>query len=101
MQDRYTVVQVVRAHAVRRPDRPMLALGEETVSWGQEHGQAGVVAQAAATRSSGDRVAFLDRNGIAYDTLFGAAMLGAVHGRELAAVPGEMGAVIDDARASV
>ncbi len=105
MQDRYTVVGMVRANAAERPDRPMLTLGEETVSWGQEHGRAAVVAQALRHDGiePGDRVAFLDRNGIAYfDTLFGAAMLGAVHvAVNWRLSPTEMGAVIDDARAPV
>ena len=53
---------------------------------------------------AGDRIAFLDRNGIAYfDVLFGGALIGAVNvavnGR--LAPKGEMAAIIDDSTASV
>ena len=51
----------------------------------------------------GDRVAFLDRNGLAYfDVLFGGAMTGAVNvAVNWRLAPVEMGAIIDDARAGV
>ena len=46
----------------------------------------------------GDRVAFLDRNGMAYfDFLFGGSLIGAVNvAVNLRLAPAEMAAVIDD-----
>jgi len=105
VQERYTVAGVLRSHAEERAEAPMLTLGETTVTWSEEHKRAATVAQAfrAEGVAAGDRVAFLDRNGIPYfDTLFGATMLGAVHvAVNWRLSPEEMAAIIDDSRASV
>jgi acyl-CoA synthetase (AMP-forming)/AMP-acid ligase II len=75
------------------------------LTWAQEHQRAGAVAQALQSEGVGasDRVAFLDHNGVAYfDTLFGAALIGAVHvAVNWRLSPDEMAAVVDDAGASV
>jgi long-chain acyl-CoA synthetase len=105
VEDRYTVAGMLRHHAEETGDRPMLHLGDHTVTWAEEHRRAGVVAQALRAEGigPGDRVAFLDRNGLGYfDTLFGAALTGAVHvAVNWRLAPAEMAAVIDDARAPV
>ena len=63
------------------------------------------VAQAAKREGldNGDRIAFLDRNGIAYfDFLFGGSLIGAVNvAVNWRLAPAEMAAIIDDSGAPV
>ena len=104
-RDRYTVAGLIRHLARVVPDDEMLVLGVERRTWGQEFDAACRVAQ-AATRDGigvGDRVAFLDRNGMAYfDFLFGGSLVGAVNvAVNWRLAPAEMAAVIDDSRARV
>ncbi len=102
-EDRYTVAGLLRHLARARPDDDMLVLGSERRTWAEEHAIASRVAQAAIRDGvvAGDRMAFLDRNGLAYfDFLFGGALMGAVN----VAVnwrlnPAEMAAIIDDSAA--
>ena len=103
MDEQYTVAGMIRRHAEERPDRSMLIQGDRTVTWAEEHRRAGAVAHTLLAEGigPGDRVAFLDRNGLAYfDTLFGAALLGAVHvAVNWRLAPAEIAAVIDDSEA--
>lgn len=105
MHERFTVAGLLRNLAAERPEAPMLTEGSLTVTWAEEHQRAGRVAQALAAEGlgPGDRVAFLDRNGIAYfDLLFGGALLGAVNvAVNWRLSPPEMAAVIDDSHAPV
>jgi long-chain acyl-CoA synthetase len=104
-QDRYTVAGLIRHLARQQPDHEMLVLGSERRTWNEEFDAACRVAQAARREGVGvgDRIAFLDRNGIAYfDFLFGGSLIGAVNvavNWRLAAP--EMGAIIDDSGAPV
>ena len=104
-QDRYTVAGLIRHLSRLQPDHEMLVLGRERRTWSEEFDVACRVAQAAARDGLGvgDRIAFLDRNGIAYfDFLFGGSLIGAVNvavNWRLAAP--EMGAIIDDSGAPV
>ena len=104
-RDRYTVAGLIRHLAQVQPDREMLVLGEERRSWGEELDAACRVAQAAQRDglAAGDRIAFLDRNGLAYfDVLFGGALLGAVNvAVNWRLAPAEMAAIIDDSQAPV
>ncbi len=104
-EDRFTVAGLIRHLAGTQPDHEMLVAGEARRTWAEEYRRACQVAQ-ALTRDGvgvGDRLAFLDRNGMAYfDLLFGGALLGAVNvavNWRLAA--GEMAAIIDDAAATI
>jgi len=105
MDDRFSVAGVLRTHAAESPDAPMLVEGDVRRTWSEQYGRSCRVAQALLAEGigPGDRVAFLDRNGLAYfDVLFGGALIGAVNvAVNWRLAPGEMGAVIDDARAGV
>ncbi len=104
-KDRYTVAGMIRCLAASQPDREMLVLGDERRSWGEEYAVASRVGQALRRDgvAAGDRVAFLDRNGIAYfDFLFGGALIGAVSvAVNWRLSPVEMAAIIQDSGAQV
>jgi long-chain acyl-CoA synthetase len=102
-EGRYTVAGLLRHLAHQRGNEEMLVEGAERRSWVQEFDMACRVAQ-AATRDglgAGDRIAFLDRNGIAYfDFLFGGSFMGAVNvAVNWRLAPAEMAAIIDDSGA--
>ncbi|MGP8058115.1 MAG: long-chain-fatty-acid--CoA ligase [Acidimicrobiales bacterium] len=105
MEDRYTVAGMIRVLADQQPDAPMLVCGTERRTWSEQYRRSCRVAQALLAEGvgPGDRVAFLDRNGLAYfDVLFGGSFIGAVNvAVNWRLAPVEMGAVIDDARAEV
>lgn len=105
MDERYTIAGRLRAGAESQPDAPMLTEGERTLSWAGTHARAATVAQAllADGVQPGDRVAFLDRNGIAhFETLYGSALAGAVHvAVNWRLAPAEVAAVLADARPRV
>ncbi len=94
-----------RANVDEHPASPMFRIGGRSVSWAEHHERACRVAQALGADGvgPGDRVAFLDRNGLEYfEVLFGGALSGAVNvAVNWRLAPPEMAAVIDDARASV
>ena len=100
-----TLADVVRVHGRDRPDAPALIVGDHTITFGELDQRSSRVAQAlaAAGVGSGDRVAFVERNGAEFfDVVFGLAKLGAV------AVPvnwrlaaPEMRQIIDDAGATL
>ena len=104
-EDRYTVAGLIRHLARQRADAEMLVQGEARRTWAEEFDAACRVAQALRSEGLGvgDRIAFLDRNGIAYfDFLFGGSLIGAVNvAVNWRLAPAEMGAIIDDAAAPV
>ena len=104
-RDRYTVAGLIRHLSQLEPDHEMLVLGDERRTWGAEFATACRVAQAAARDglAAGERIAFLDRNGIAYfDFLFGGSLIGAVNvAVNWRLAPSEMAAIIDDSGAPV
>ncbi|MBU3717013.1 MAG: AMP-binding protein, partial [Actinobacteria bacterium] len=76
-----TTAGIVRVHGTERAERVSLIEGERTLTWGQLYERAQRVANGFAALGVGaqDRVAFLDKNGIAhFDVFFGAALLNAV-----------------------
>ena len=83
----------------------MLTLGSETVTWGELYERAVRVAGALSTSGvvPGERVAFLDRNGIEFfEVLFGCALLGAVSVAVNWRLAGaEIAAIVEDAGATV
>ena len=104
-KDRYTVAGLMRHLARVQPDHEMFVAGDERRTWGQEYAAACRVARALEREGVGvgDRVAFLDRNGIAYfDVLFGGSFIGAVNvAVNWRLAPAEMAAIINDAKASI
>ena len=104
-RDRYTVAGLIRHLARQQASEEMLVQGVERRTWAEEFDVACRVAQAARREGigAGDRIAFLDRNGIAYfDFLFGGSLLGAVNvAVNWRLAPAEMGAIIDDSGALV
>ena len=91
--------------ARQTPDAPMLTEGATTLSWAEVYGRARRVSRGPdrGRRGAGDRVAFLDRNGIEYfEVFFGCALLGAVSvAVNWRLAPMEMAAIIEDAGAPV
>jgi long-chain acyl-CoA synthetase len=83
----------------------MLGDGSVRRSWGDQYQRACRVAQACVRDgiAAGDRLAFLDRNGLAYfDVLFGGALVGAVNvAVNWRLAPAEMAAIIDDSAARI
>ena len=104
-QDRYTVAGLLRHLARQQANDEMLVQGAERRTWAEEFDVACRVAQAAKREGLGvgDRIAFLDRNGIAYfDFLFGGSLIGAVNvAVNWRLAPPEMAAIIDDSGAPV
>ena len=104
---RYTrsATTMLRHWASVQPDAPMLTQGSTTVTWGDLYRRAIAVANALAADGvvAGDRVAFLDRNGIEFfEVFFGCALLGAVSvAVNWRLAPLEMASIIEDAGASV
>jgi long-chain acyl-CoA synthetase len=104
-EDEYTVAGLIRRFSSSQPDLEMLAEGARRRTWAEEFAVACQVAQAIRREGVGvgDRVAFLDRNGIAYfDFLFGGALLGAVNvAVNWRLSPAEMAAIIEDSGATL
>src|SRR5579863_1449254 len=102
---RPSVAGMFRANVVDHADKAMFRFQGTTVTWAEHHERACRVAQAlrADGVGPGDRVAFLDRNGLEYfEVLFGGSLGGAVNvAVNWRLAPAEMAAVIDDSRASV
>ena len=101
----FTVAGMFRANVADAGDRPMFRVGGTTVTWAEHHRRSSLVAQALLGDgvTPGDRVAFLDRNGLAYfEVLFGGALAGAVNvAVNWRLAPAEMAAVIDDSGATL
>jgi long-chain acyl-CoA synthetase len=100
-----TATGMLRQLAGRQGDTPMLTAGERTLTWGQLYRRARRMSQALAANgvAAGDRVAFLDRNGIEYfEVFFGCTLMGAVPVaiNWRLAIP-ELAAIVEDSRASV
>jgi len=76
-----TVADIIRVHGVERAGHPALIQGERCVTWGALRERSAQVARGLADAGvgPGDRIAFLDKNGIEhFEVYFGAAMLNAV-----------------------
>ncbi len=105
MQDRYTVAGLLRSWADARPEAPMLVEGSTRRTWEEQYRRSCRVAQSLAADGvgPGDRVAILDRNGLAYfDLLFGGALIGAVNvAVNWRLAPPELGSVLDDSTAKI
>ncbi len=100
-----TATSMLRRWAAETPDAPMLTMGDVTLTWAELYERAKQVSRelSSAGVSVGDRVAFLDKNGIGYfEVLFGCALMGAVSvAVNWRLAPAEVAAIVDDARAPV
>ena len=100
-----SVTEMLRTLAVRQPDAPMLTQGDRTLTWGECYRRARRMSQALVAEGVGfgDRVVFLDRNGIEYfEVFFGCALLGAVGvAVNWRLAPAEMAEIIVDSGSSV
>jgi long-chain acyl-CoA synthetase len=105
VEERWTVAGQLRTGAAGHPDDPMFSFQGRTTSWSAMHERAARVAGALVAEGAapGDRVAFVDRNGLAhFETLYGAALAGCVHvAVNWRLAPGEVAAVVADARPTV
>jgi len=103
--DYRTASKMLRGWASAIPEAPMLTQGATTLTWGQVYDRAKRVSRGLATAGVGvgDRVAFLDRNGIEYfEVFFGCALLGAVSvAVNWRLAPAEMASIIEDAGAGI
>ena len=104
-QDRYTVAGLLRHLARQQANDEMLAQGAERRTWSEELEVACRVAQAAKRDGLGvgDRIAFLDRNGIAvfrFPFWWLADRRGGRRGNWRLA-PAEMAAIVDDSGATL
>jgi long-chain acyl-CoA synthetase len=104
-RDRYTVAGLLRHFARMRPHDEMLVEGAMRRTWAEEFARACRIANAATRQGLGfgDRIAFLDRNGMAFfDFLFGGSLIGAVNvAVNWRLSPEEMAAIVDDSGAPV
>ena len=100
-----SATSMLRGWARETPDAPMLTEGSTTLTWSEVYDRATRVSRALAGAgvSPGDRVAFLDRNSMAYfEVFFGCALLGAVSvAVNWRLAPAEMATVIEDSQARV
>ena len=100
-----TLADVIRVHAAERPDAPALDAGDRSVTFAELDARSSRVAHAlaAAGVGAGDRVAFIDKNGLEwFEVTFGLAKLGAVNvSVNWRLAPPEMAQIIEDARAEV
>ena len=100
-----TIADIVRVHAANRPDAVALVVGDRTITFAELGARSSQVAQAfsAVGVGFGDRVAFIEKNGVEFfEVICGLAKLGAVGvpvNWRLAAP--EMLHIIDDAQAKV
>jgi len=105
MEERYTVAGMLRTVAGEAPGSTMFVAGDERRTWAEQYERSCRVARAleAEGLGPGDRVAFLDRNGLPhFDVLFGGALLGAVNvAVNWRLSPVEIAGIVDDAEASV
>ena len=100
-----TIAGIIREHGRDRPDAPALEFEGTSVSYGELDRRSSQVANAlrSAGVQAGDRVAFIDKNGLEwFEVTFGLAKIGAVNvSVNWRLAPAEMAQVIGDAQAHV
>jgi acyl-CoA synthetase (AMP-forming)/AMP-acid ligase II len=96
---------MIRDHARRRGDRPMITHGPRTINWAEMDARASRVAQGllAAGLAPQDRVARIDKNGPEYfELLFGGGKVNVVNvDVNWRLTPAEMAYIVNDAQARV
>jgi long-chain acyl-CoA synthetase len=100
-----TIAGIVRTHGKDRPNKPAIEFDGRTLTFGEMDTRSSRLANALenAGVASGDRVAFLDKNGIEYfETTFALAKLNAVNvAVNWRLAPAEIAQIIEDAGAKV
>jgi long-chain acyl-CoA synthetase len=100
-----SIAEIIRTHGTERADAGALELEGRSITFGQLFERSKQVAQALAGAGvgRGDRVAFIDKNGVEwFEVTFGLALLGAVNvSVNWRLAPPEMAQIIDDAQARV
>ncbi|HXH57500.1 long-chain-fatty-acid--CoA ligase [Iamia sp.] len=100
-----TIADIIRTHAAERPDAVALETGGRSVTFGELDRRSNQVAHAleAAGVGTGDRVAFIEKNGLEFfEVTFALAKLGAVNvAVNWRLAPAEMLQIIDDAQSEV
>ena len=100
-----SLADIIRVHGAERPDAIALHVGDRTVTFAELDARSSQVANAfqAAGVISGDRVAFIEKNGAEFfEVTFGLAKLGAVNvAVNWRLAPPEMPQIIEDAGAEV
>ena len=71
----WTLANTLRRHIAERPGAPMIVYGDRTVSWAEMHERSSRVAQGLIAEgvTAGDRIAFLEKNGLEYEALISVA----------------------------
>ncbi len=100
-----TIAGIVRAHGRARPEAPAIEFDGRTLTFGELDARSSRLANAlaAAGVDPGDRVAFLDKNGIEYfEVTFALAKLNAVNvAVNWRLAPAEIAQILNDAGAKV
>jgi len=100
-----TVADIIRTHAVERPDAIAVEVGDQVATFGDLDRRSSQLAHAlaAAGVGPGDRVASIDKNSMEFfEITFALAKIGAVHvAVNWRLAPVEMQQIIDDAKAPV
>jgi long-chain acyl-CoA synthetase len=100
-----SIAGIIRAHGRGRPQHPALEFEGRTITFGDLQERSSRLANALADLgvAAGDRVAFLDKNGVEYfEVTFALAKLNAVTvAVNWRLAPAEIAQIIDDARAKV
>jgi long-chain acyl-CoA synthetase len=100
-----SVADIIRVHGAERPDAIALHVGDRTITFAELDARSSQVANAfqAAGVISGDRVAFIEKNGAEFfEVTYGLAKLGAVNvAVNWRLAPPEMLQIIEDAGAEV
>jgi long-chain acyl-CoA synthetase len=100
-----TIAGIVRVHAGEQPDGIALVEGDREVRWAELYSRASQVADLLAAHGVGnqDRVALLEKNGIAHiEVFFGAALLNAVCvAVNWRLAPPEVASIVEDSEAKV
>jgi long-chain acyl-CoA synthetase len=100
-----TIAEIVRVHGAEHPDAIALHVGDRTITFAELDARSSRVANAfqAAGVTSGDRVAFIEKNGAEFfEVTYGLAKLGAVNvAVNWRLAPPEMLQIIEDTGAEV
>ena len=100
-----TIADIIRTHGAERPDDIAVEVEDRSVTFGELDRRSNQVANAltASGVTKGDRVAFIDKNSLAFfEVTFGLAKIGAVNvAVNWRLAPAEMLQIIEDAKAEV
>ncbi len=105
LEDIGSIAEIIRSQSRERPDAVALEIDGKPISFAELDRRSSMVANALAAIGvgAGDRVAFIDKNGLAwFEVTFGLAKIGAVNvSVNWRLAPTEMAQIINDAQAEV